>query len=54
MSPNQDIKPFERILKTDENNENERHVVGYCEFLKKNGLEYKGYEKEAAYTLACT
>lgn len=52
VSPTQDTEPFERVLKADENNKPERHVVGYREFLIKNGLEYKGYEKEAAYTLA--
>ncbi len=43
---------FERVLKLDENNKPERHVIGYREFLKQNGLDYKGYEKEAAYTLS--
>lgn len=43
---------FERILSVDENNKPEGHLAGIREFLKQEGLEYKGYEKDAFYTIA--
>ncbi len=52
VSPDEDAEVFERVLTLDKDNKPERHVVGYREFLEQNGLEYQGYEKEAAYTLA--
>lgn len=52
LAPRENNNVFERELSTDVRLEEARHSTKYLEFIKNEGLEYAGCEKDAGYTLA--